>query len=330
MFPMPETENFVSCTIDPLPSTFNVPGMYNDETGEMTFSQDVLVNTSKSYQEVLLTPTRSQSLLRVVVGAHTRVDVDVSLYSRKIASSSSAEGEFIYHVGSYGSYNEDGIVFVLEKTHEYKLRFRTSQGISPNTNVFRGGGGSGSTSSDSSGEVTTITNSNDNLLESFCDSFDLRVFVHPLSANTATPSGCKSGSDAPGFNGVQESFDLNREVTFGGVPTDGTYDFWHALDNSKSTGGLLGKHTVAQWEFTLKPQTAPYLLDFVLLSDPVGGPLTLTLKQLPPTESNTNKGHAHHLSLIHISEPTRLLSISYAVFCLKKKKTIKKHNNRKI
>eukprot|EP00658_Telonema_sp_P-2_P015044 TRINITY_DN15759_c0_g1_i9.p2 TRINITY_DN15759_c0_g1~~TRINITY_DN15759_c0_g1_i9.p2 ORF type:complete len:121 (+),score=21.46 TRINITY_DN15759_c0_g1_i9:396-758(+) len=30
------------------------------------------------------------------------------------------------------------------------------------------------------------------------------------------------------------------------------------------------------------------------------------------------------LSLIHISEPTRLLSISYAVFCLKKKK--KKNN----
>eukprot|EP00658_Telonema_sp_P-2_P007820 TRINITY_DN12911_c0_g1_i1.p1 TRINITY_DN12911_c0_g1~~TRINITY_DN12911_c0_g1_i1.p1 ORF type:complete len:124 (+),score=37.34 TRINITY_DN12911_c0_g1_i1:87-458(+) len=29
------------------------------------------------------------------------------------------------------------------------------------------------------------------------------------------------------------------------------------------------------------------------------------------------------LSLIHISEPTRLLSISYAVFCLKKKKTSK-------
>ena len=30
------------------------------------------------------------------------------------------------------------------------------------------------------------------------------------------------------------------------------------------------------------------------------------------------------LSLIHISEPTRLLSISYAVFCLKKKKNNKK------
>eukprot|EP00658_Telonema_sp_P-2_P073199 TRINITY_DN62260_c0_g1_i1.p1 TRINITY_DN62260_c0_g1~~TRINITY_DN62260_c0_g1_i1.p1 ORF type:complete len:187 (-),score=71.23 TRINITY_DN62260_c0_g1_i1:24-584(-) len=30
--------------------------------------------------------------------------------------------------------------------------------------------------------------------------------------------------------------------------------------------------------------------------------------------------HQQELSLIHISEPTRLLSISYAVFCLKKKK----------
>ena len=29
---------------------------------------------------------------------------------------------------------------------------------------------------------------------------------------------------------------------------------------------------------------------------------------------------AHNLSLIHISEPTRLGMISYAVFCLKKKK----------
>src|SRR5660398_311148 len=34
------------------------------------------------------------------------------------------------------------------------------------------------------------------------------------------------------------------------------------------------------------------------------------------------------LSLIHISEPTRLRRISYAVFCLKKKK--KKNKNRKL
>eukprot|EP00658_Telonema_sp_P-2_P080687 TRINITY_DN8082_c0_g1_i3.p1 TRINITY_DN8082_c0_g1~~TRINITY_DN8082_c0_g1_i3.p1 ORF type:complete len:266 (-),score=75.72 TRINITY_DN8082_c0_g1_i3:61-858(-) len=37
------------------------------------------------------------------------------------------------------------------------------------------------------------------------------------------------------------------------------------------------------------------------------------------------QGLVDELSLIHISEPTRLLSISYAVFCLKKKKT---HKNR--
>src|SRR5660397_106818 len=34
----------------------------------------------------------------------------------------------------------------------------------------------------------------------------------------------------------------------------------------------------------------------------------------------------HHLSLIHISEPTRLRRISYAVFCLKKKKQRKRTN----
>src|SRR5678816_4751884 len=36
------------------------------------------------------------------------------------------------------------------------------------------------------------------------------------------------------------------------------------------------------------------------------------------------------LSLIHISEPTRLLSISYAVFCLKKKKKKLHHYHRVI
>eukprot|EP00658_Telonema_sp_P-2_P056162 TRINITY_DN44648_c0_g1_i1.p2 TRINITY_DN44648_c0_g1~~TRINITY_DN44648_c0_g1_i1.p2 ORF type:complete len:114 (-),score=54.00 TRINITY_DN44648_c0_g1_i1:21-362(-) len=38
---------------------------------------------------------------------------------------------------------------------------------------------------------------------------------------------------------------------------------------------------------------------------------------------------ALELSLIHISEPTRLLSISYAVFCLKKKKKKKKEKRKK-
>ena len=37
------------------------------------------------------------------------------------------------------------------------------------------------------------------------------------------------------------------------------------------------------------------------------------------TEAQLKEVLAAALSLIHISEPTRLLSISYAVFCLKKK-----------
>src|SRR5660397_268735 len=43
-------------------------------------------------------------------------------------------------------------------------------------------------------------------------------------------------------------------------------------------------------------------------------------KRLVPREG-------YDLSLIHISEPTRLRRISYAVFCLKKKKKKKKKQN---
>eukprot|EP00658_Telonema_sp_P-2_P000603 TRINITY_DN10225_c0_g3_i1.p1 TRINITY_DN10225_c0_g3~~TRINITY_DN10225_c0_g3_i1.p1 ORF type:complete len:121 (+),score=21.01 TRINITY_DN10225_c0_g3_i1:570-932(+) len=56
----------------------------------------------------------------------------------------------------------------------------------------------------------------------------------------------------------------------------------------------------------------------------------------PRQRRTTKKNHPVYytnttlmLSLIHISEPTRLLSISYAVFCLKKKKKKKqKEENR--
>eukprot|EP00658_Telonema_sp_P-2_P049608 TRINITY_DN37748_c0_g1_i1.p1 TRINITY_DN37748_c0_g1~~TRINITY_DN37748_c0_g1_i1.p1 ORF type:complete len:112 (-),score=8.59 TRINITY_DN37748_c0_g1_i1:27-362(-) len=47
--------------------------------------------------------------------------------------------------------------------------------------------------------------------------------------------------------------------------------------------------------------------------------LSVTLNLGLPLGNHTLLG----LSLIHISEPTRLLSISYAVFCLKKKQDTK-------
>eukprot|EP00658_Telonema_sp_P-2_P035448 TRINITY_DN2577_c0_g1_i3.p1 TRINITY_DN2577_c0_g1~~TRINITY_DN2577_c0_g1_i3.p1 ORF type:complete len:138 (+),score=35.52 TRINITY_DN2577_c0_g1_i3:37-450(+) len=52
--------------------------------------------------------------------------------------------------------------------------------------------------------------------------------------------------------------------------------------------------------------------------------ILLAARKLRGTNSQPEPQHeiqeALDLSLIHISEPTRLLSISYAVFCLKKKK----------
>src|SRR5674536_295646 len=64
-----------------------------------------------------------------------------------------------------------------------------------------------------------------------------------------------------------------------------------------------------------------------------------TYQQIDDTSARVNENNwytqiicnpyyaAYFLSLIHISEPTRLLSISYAVFCLKKKKKTNHTNN---
>ena len=43
-------------------------------------------------------------------------------------------------------------------------------------------------------------------------------------------------------------------------------------------------------------------------------------KKMPARAATHNKADTRNLSLIHISEPTRQAEISYAVFCLKKKK----------
>eukprot|EP00658_Telonema_sp_P-2_P081959 TRINITY_DN8541_c0_g1_i3.p1 TRINITY_DN8541_c0_g1~~TRINITY_DN8541_c0_g1_i3.p1 ORF type:complete len:146 (+),score=25.79 TRINITY_DN8541_c0_g1_i3:96-533(+) len=56
-----------------------------------------------------------------------------------------------------------------------------------------------------------------------------------------------------------------------------------------------------------------------------GEQLLLILYNAHTSSHLTEITPAMWLSLIHISEPTRLLSISYAVFCLKKKKKKKQH-----
>eukprot|EP00658_Telonema_sp_P-2_P051200 TRINITY_DN3923_c0_g1_i1.p4 TRINITY_DN3923_c0_g1~~TRINITY_DN3923_c0_g1_i1.p4 ORF type:complete len:111 (-),score=15.15 TRINITY_DN3923_c0_g1_i1:16-348(-) len=54
------------------------------------------------------------------------------------------------------------------------------------------------------------------------------------------------------------------------------------------------------------------------------GWLPVVCTPLSHSTFGTCENKTQNLSLIHISEPTRLLSISYAVFCLKKKKKTKK------
>eukprot|EP00658_Telonema_sp_P-2_P020515 TRINITY_DN18114_c0_g1_i4.p1 TRINITY_DN18114_c0_g1~~TRINITY_DN18114_c0_g1_i4.p1 ORF type:complete len:113 (+),score=39.25 TRINITY_DN18114_c0_g1_i4:185-523(+) len=57
-----------------------------------------------------------------------------------------------------------------------------------------------------------------------------------------------------------------------------------------------------------------------VLEAPDGGEVTVQNSTPYSTQFVEVLGSVQGLSLIHISEPTRLLSISYAVFCLKKKK----------
>src|SRR5678816_3617100 len=73
----------------------------------------------------------------------------------------------------------------------------------------------------------------------------------------------------------------------------GNHSFYHPFDHYLCPGGKAGKSTYPggrpQWADT------SHFADYRVI------------------------GSIQVLSLIHISEPTRLLSISYAVFCLKKK-----------
>ena len=73
----------------------------------------------------------------------------------------------------------------------------------------------------------------------------------------------------------------------------------------------------------------------MILSACVQKPLSTTPEATQPTTAKFSVGVVlptkdeprwiQDLSLIHISEPTRLLSISYAVFCLKKKNNTQPH-----
>src|SRR5678816_4079323 len=72
----------------------------------------------------------------------------------------------------------------------------------------------------------------------------------------------------------------------------------------------------------LDPQARLSLWDIVEKFRASGGTILLTTHYMEEATRLCDRVAIMDLSLIHISEPTRLLSISYAVFCLKKKKKI--------
>src|SRR5674536_164233 len=84
-------------------------------------------------------------------------------------------------------------------------------------------------------------------------------------------------------------------------------------------------HIVGASEAESQPVAEPGWLEWLVAesaSSPGSAkPPSSAIPSCAPSSTNTEPDKPKHapLSLIHISEPTRLLSISYAVFCLKKK-----------
>src|SRR5674476_1577849 len=74
----------------------------------------------------------------------------------------------------------------------------------------------------------------------------------------------------------------------------------HIVRSSRTTGELLTCHTLSNVSLTTR--------------------YTAICTERTSTRSTSHGESGMGLSLIHISEPTRQAEISYAVFCLKKKK----------
>src|SRR5450756_3092814 len=94
-------------------------------------------------------------------------------------------------------------------------------------------------------------------------------------------------------------------------------DSLYASPAAWSHGLLWGADTVEvpRGDTSFRPMTKPISAPNGLTGGIVGG-----VKAPADYYAVTLRGVHQDLSLIHISEPTRLGMISYAVFCLKKKK----------
>eukprot|EP00658_Telonema_sp_P-2_P010453 TRINITY_DN13941_c0_g1_i3.p1 TRINITY_DN13941_c0_g1~~TRINITY_DN13941_c0_g1_i3.p1 ORF type:complete len:389 (-),score=108.90 TRINITY_DN13941_c0_g1_i3:10-1176(-) len=114
--------------------------------------------------------------------------------------------------------------------------------------------------------------------------------------------------------GVKATFDL-CQTTVKQMFKDDALAQRLAAPGATTTPSVLSSANSINWG-RLMPQIVYYVHAFAQLSRTK----QLAPPKIPEFDVLVPTGNFGNLSLIHISEPTRLLSISYAVFCLKKKK----------
>jgi len=156
LHPLKEQETFINCEVDPMPPTFNAPGMYSNRTGVLRFNADVLVNLTTRIQYTKIVPTKSKSLMRAWVANHNSLDIDLILYrgDRMVASSMKYSGP-------------EGIIAELDGGVEYRLGVLILSGFRKYT-------------------------ATDHDFFEFCDSFELQAHVFPLLDANEDDNSCST------------------------------------------------------------------------------------------------------------------------------------------
>eukprot|EP00658_Telonema_sp_P-2_P000294 TRINITY_DN10107_c0_g1_i3.p2 TRINITY_DN10107_c0_g1~~TRINITY_DN10107_c0_g1_i3.p2 ORF type:complete len:141 (+),score=61.65 TRINITY_DN10107_c0_g1_i3:142-564(+) len=113
------------------------------------------------------------------------------------------------------------------------------------------------------------------------------------------------------YNPAVSSSEIMKEEQYKEARTE------HLLEVEDQNGGFAGFRKASEEEEVVEGKLS--LEEYGSVEDLTGLGID-TLKEQLQLRGMKCGGTVQELSLIHISEPTRLLSISYAVFCLKKKK----------
>lgn len=209
-FPLKEQETFVTCNIDPLPKSFNTPGLYDNLTGVMSFSQSILVNLSTRVQEVRFQPTVSgKSLLRAHLGAHDELDIDLILLASPLhpeVPTLPGQSSFYTIATSMAISGPEGIVVPVDDQHEYILRVSIPY-------PFR------------------QYNGKDHDYYEFCDDYQLSVHVFPESLSTAAGLPQTCSNRPPNFFSMQETLNATNKFEFG-MPGLKVYSFTYGINMS--------------------------------------------------------------------------------------------------